>query len=507
MRGNTGQRTESGRWIRRGDRLVVLPARGAVPGAPEGEVASTGPEGVIDARIDVHAQYALLRMAKGEPGARADAAGLLAAVKSGRLAGLYKEDQQVPALRARALGKGWWQLIPPGEDAAVVLDPASPTGGAPLIAFRDGIRSNSARLDPALRRAWASFRRLGTPGVTRCPTPAGGGGMMAEVSSALRAGPVIANIVPRLFCDVKSTTEKGCKQKVVVATTFKDYVALVRKAEAALIACGHTGVEQRLHVLTGIYYGTDWSRDFDVEQSTVRNAGFQTFLAKTYGAGDDPRGCLGCGLFLSLKRSGDAGGVDMGHVLIGMSARMRVLSRVPTFPGTASTGLELTTWVGDLGGAAARLAMDRVKAPTTPASKYFRGKDYGATSNLEGDVAAYVVAAKSPSSVGAPAIPSSGLVADALEAFFVKGTGRADRCRNFLAMLGGTVSKGKLTNHGAVRDAMADKLATFGLLYMVNFLRQRGRSLGIVIDAKPLLGKASKDVADLFIARLLACKL
>jgi hypothetical protein len=416
-------RAEGGRWIRRGDRIVLLAGRDAAPGAMEGEVAATGPGGVIDSRIDVHAQYALLRMAKGDPGARADAAGMLAAVKSGRLAGIYKEDQRVPALRARGLGLGWWQLV------------------------------------------------------------------------------------PRIFCGIGGGTETACKEKVKVATTFEDYVALVRRAEAKLLGCGHRDAEQRLHVLTGIYYGTDWSRDFDVEKSTVRNTGFQTFLAKTYGPGDDPRGCLGCGLFLSLKRSGDAGGVDMGHVLIGMSARMRLLARVPTFPGTASTGLELTTWVGDLGGAAARLAMDRVKAPRTPASRYFVGRDYGATSNLEGDVAAYVVAAKSPGSVGAPDIPSAGSVADALESFFVTGTGRAGRCGNFLAMLGGTVSGGKLANHAAVRKAMATKLAAFGLLYMVNFLRQRGMDLGIVAGATPLLGKASEDVSDLFIAKLLACKL
>jgi hypothetical protein len=74
-------------------------------------------------------------------------------------------------------------------------------------------------------------------------------------------------------------------------------------------------------------------------------------------------------------------------------------------------------------------------------------------------------------------------------------------------MLGGTVSGGKLTNHAAVRKAMANKLAAFGLLYMVNFLRQRGMDLGIVAGAKPLLGRASEDVSDLFIAKLLACKL
>ncbi|HEV2148439.1 MAG TPA: hypothetical protein VGR37_13640 [Longimicrobiaceae bacterium] len=504
------RRAESGRWYRRGGAIVVPLDGGRAPRAPgpQREVAATGPGGVIDSRIDVHAQYALLRMAKGAPAARGDGAGMLAAVKAGRLAGIYKEDQQVPAVRARALGMGWWQLVPGGEDAVLVLDPGDPGGGPPLIAFRDRVRSDPTRLDAALRRAWGSFLKLraSTPAIGRCPVP-GGGGVQAEALSASRAGAVVANIVPRVFCNLNGGTGTACKQKVVVATTFKGYVALVRRAEAALAKCGHTDAEQRLHVLTGIYYGTGWSRDFDVEKSPVRNAAFQGFLAKAYGSGDDPRSCLGCGLFLSLKRSGDAGGVDMGHVLIGMSARMRFLSRVPAFPGTGSTGLEITTWVGDLGGAAARLAMDRVKAPMTPASKYFRGRDYGATSNLEGDVAAYVVAAKPSTSVGAPNIPSSGSVADALDAFFVKGTGRAARCRSFLAMLGGTFSGGKLTNRKAVRATMAAKLSAFGLMYMVNFLRQRGRSLGIVVLAKPLLGRAAEDVADLFIDKLLKCKL
>ncbi|HEX2095070.1 MAG TPA: hypothetical protein VHG28_21905 [Longimicrobiaceae bacterium] len=305
----------------------------------------------------------------------------------------------------------------------------------------------------------------------------------------------------------KGGATPACNQPVQTARSFKDYVALVRQAETALIGCGHRDAEQRLHVLTGIYYGTEWSRDYDVEKSPVRNLGFQTFVARRYGSGDDPRPCLRCGLFESLKRSGDAGGVDMGHVLIGMSARMRFLSRVPPMPGMGATGLELTTWVGDLGGAAARLALDRVKDPSAAASKYFRGKDYGATSNLEGDVAAYLVAAKSPTRVDAPAIPPGGLIADALESFFVKGTGRAARCRNFLAMLGGTVAGGRLANHAEVRDRMAGKLSTFGVSYLTNFQRQRGRDLSAVLSAQPLLKKAAEDVADLFIAKLLACRL
>jgi V8-like Glu-specific endopeptidase len=152
----------SGRWVRRGGSIVLLPSREDA-GEVQGEVATPVPvtatqAGVIDGRIDVHAQYALLRMAKSpDPGARADASAMLGAVKSGVLAGIYKEDQQVPALRARRVGTSWWLVIPKGEDAAVLREPGQP----PLIVFRDGVRSDAARLDPALRRAWAQVRGPG----------------------------------------------------------------------------------------------------------------------------------------------------------------------------------------------------------------------------------------------------------------------------------------------------------------------------------------------------------
>ncbi|HEX2076514.1 MAG TPA: hypothetical protein VHG08_02360 [Longimicrobium sp.] len=144
-----------GRWIRRGREIVLLPGPPPADGGMQGEVAVTATQaGVIDSRIDVHAQYALLRLAKGDPSARADASAMLVAVKSGRLAGIYKEDQQVPAMRAKRRGIGWWQLIPAGRDAAVVHE----AGAAPLIVFRDRVRSDASRLDPALRTAWRSLQ-------------------------------------------------------------------------------------------------------------------------------------------------------------------------------------------------------------------------------------------------------------------------------------------------------------------------------------------------------------
>jgi len=187
-----------GRWVRRGGSIVLHGADGG--GEPQGEVATpvavtATPAGVIDARIDVFAQKALLRMAQSpDPAARADASAMLGAVKSGALAGIYKEDEQVPAMRARKLGSNWWTVIPRGEDAALILGAAP--GEAPLIAFRDGARSQPARLDPALRKAWASFVTFTSAGA-RCRRSAGGG-TMAEVGGP--AGVVLANLFPRVLC-------------------------------------------------------------------------------------------------------------------------------------------------------------------------------------------------------------------------------------------------------------------------------------------------------------------
>src|SRR5206468_8562921 len=79
----------------------------------------------------------------------ADAHALLDAVKSRELRGIFIENQKVPALRAQKLGTWYGKLIPPGEDAVVV--PASAgSSESPLIAFRDRVKANSTRLDPAL---------------------------------------------------------------------------------------------------------------------------------------------------------------------------------------------------------------------------------------------------------------------------------------------------------------------------------------------------------------------
>lgn len=119
---------------------------------------------VIHPNIDVHAQYAIQRMLKSpDPAARADGAQMLAAVKSGLLDGIYKEDQQVPAMWARKGGLSWWQLIPPGQDASrIIITSNDPENKEVirLIVFRNSVRSNPQRLDPALRQSWQKMKQF-----------------------------------------------------------------------------------------------------------------------------------------------------------------------------------------------------------------------------------------------------------------------------------------------------------------------------------------------------------
>jgi hypothetical protein len=138
-----------GRWQLTRRLRVVSAAPRARGGSQELETPLT----VMHPDIDVHAQRALLRMSRSpDPWLRRAATGLLAAVHTGALRGIFLEDQRIPALRAQAKGIGWWQIIPPDSDAVRLPDPKGQE--PPLIAFRNAIRSNSARLDEALLTAW-----------------------------------------------------------------------------------------------------------------------------------------------------------------------------------------------------------------------------------------------------------------------------------------------------------------------------------------------------------------
>jgi hypothetical protein len=108
---------------------------------------------VLDNRIDVDAQYALMRMMTPRDYTHHMAgSAILSAVKDGDIGGVYQADRGVPAQRARSVGGDWWTIVPKGLDATCYKAGA----GAPIIVYRKGIGGTQERLDPALRSAWES---------------------------------------------------------------------------------------------------------------------------------------------------------------------------------------------------------------------------------------------------------------------------------------------------------------------------------------------------------------
>lgn len=310
-----------------------------------------------------------------------------------------------------------------------------------------------------------------------------------------------------------------CTRTFTRARSFSAYINLVREAETKLIAAGYTSVEDRIHVLRGIYYGTTWSADYAVERSPVRNAGFQLYTAST--TPDDPRPILNCGLFGALRDSQDLTDgrrrVDAGHLMIGLDARRSVTARTATIPTQGGTGLDISTWLGDLGGGAGMLAFRRVTAPATSAMTVFRGTDFGGPINLEGDVAGFVVARDTTATPTGPVgltLTGTATIADALTAYLLPtSTGGTrtewnNRCRTFMLMKGATFDHtGALNNRSGFISALKNQIEGFACWYLVNRLRQTGRlSISTLRTASLHISGAAEEVATVFVDALDACQ-
>lgn len=175
--------------------------RAAAPSSPA-SLAPWTTQDVIDSRIDVAAQYALMRMLAGDPQERIVGSNILSAVKEGALGGVYQEDQQVPALRAQASGYGWWQILPKPAaghsiDGVCMTDPASKP---PVLVMRKKAESNPIVYDLALQGAWYACGLPPAPvrpytktlpnkqpaaKSTRCPTPTDGTQLMVSTGDGV----------------------------------------------------------------------------------------------------------------------------------------------------------------------------------------------------------------------------------------------------------------------------------------------------------------------------------
>lgn len=292
---------------------------------------------------------------------------------------------------------------------------------------------------------------------------------------------------------------------MAAARNFQELIALLRRAETAMISHGISDASQRAMAFRGIYYGTAWSRDFTAERSQIRNLGFTIFTG--FGMPPDPRPIIGVPLFTDLQRSQDIRdhglAIDVGHIMIGLEARNNYAARSTTIPTQGGTGLEISTWLGDLGGGAANLAWRRARTPLASVSSIFSssGSDYGASINLEGDVGAFIIGSTS-TTVTAPSYGRGG-VADLFDNYLpARGVTPLwrNRAKNFLLMHGGTFTSNTLSNRSTVVTTFKDKIFTFSIAYMTQ--RYLSSDLQRAANACAFLEGAATEIAEVFVSAL-----
>lgn len=293
------------------------------------------------------------------------------------------------------------------------------------------------------------------------------------------------------------------------ARTFRDLIELIRRAEEALVrVAGQSDPADRVTTLRGIYYGTEWSLDYRVERSTIRNLGFLTYTGGSVPA--DPRPALGQELFSDLQASqsmNDRGRrIDIGHLLIGLDTRASTVMRSVPIPGQGGSGLEIVTWLGDLGGGTASLAFQRVRNPGASVGSVYnnRASDYGVSDNLEGNIGGYLVACGTAPG-GAPTYARGQTVADLLAAYLPVTDERQwlTRAARFAAAIGATVSPAGITNAASLVGSLANKLYDFAVWYTATRYVPSGQLRGqSVITACQHLRGAANEVATVFVQTL-----
>ena len=293
------------------------------------------------------------------------------------------------------------------------------------------------------------------------------------------------------------------------AKNFKELISLVKQAEEVLIKNGYESMGDRISILRGIYYGTEWSLDYKVEKSKIRNIAFKFYVGSSVVA--DARDVLKCcelckaNLFNSLFDSFEVfdskhKAVDFGHIIIGLDARRSYIAKNITMQG--GTGLEICTWVGDLGGGVGKLSNDRIKEPKKRAKILFpvEGSSYGAMVNIEGDVAAYIIGSKSESSDIKDPTETFTTIHEALEYYFNNQWNK--RAYLFLTLLGATFENKRLKNKDELLNKFAGAFKDFAFWYLTVRLNDKNRD-GDLNLASSYFEPVSEEVASIFLDALM----
>lgn len=292
---------------------------------------------------------------------------------------------------------------------------------------------------------------------------------------------------------------------------FTGFIDLLAQAEDALSLSGITDLYERIDIIRGIYYGTEWSVDFSVEASDGRNLAFNTYC-KDADEPLDPRPIIGEQIYTELFNCAEVSdgnrSIDFGHLVIGLDARAANGSNV-SYPGFGGTGPDIVTWLGDLGAGAGTIALRRTNNPNLRAITIYNGQSsFGSSTNLEGDIAAFVLGwndSPPPLSIF-PSFTSDQTLEVIFEEYVLDINSQwMDRARQFLIILGGEFnSSGVLINENELIENLTSQMETFGESYLVFRLLDNGIfDLDRMIEASTHLHGAANEVAQILITTLM----
>jgi hypothetical protein len=166
-----------------------------------------------------------------------------------------------------------------------------------------------------------------------------------------------------------------------------------------------------------------------------------------------------------------------------------------------------------MGGGATNLAWKR-SASSRAASRNVRtlfrinDSDYGAPINIEGDIAGYCIGATNI--IAAPNFSPNKKIADLFREFLpVSRSSRsayAQRCRNFISMLGGSfrgAASNHLINKSALVSILANKIKKFTEVYMLQrYILTQGIPRDRVKRACTQIPGCAREVATVFVNAL-----
>jgi hypothetical protein len=122
-----------------------------------------------------------------------------------------------------------------------------------------------------------------------------------------------------------------------------------------------------------------------------------------------------------------------------------------------------------LGGGAANLALKRISKPDTSCRGIFLNNtsDYGASVNIEGNIASYIIASSYTEIIEEPIFEEFETITEKLIAYFPLGNSKvwANRTQIFLRQLGAKIQNKKIINKDNIITTVANKIEKFGSFY------------------------------------------